>query len=68
MTQSTQNLDKAVRIYKIIKKYIKNLKFFNTICKTTMIKQNELNHLAKRNNLVIIVGSKNSANTKDSMR
>ncbi len=64
VVQSTQNLDNVLKIFNAIKPHIKNLKFFNTICAPTKIKQSEIKTLPKENDVVIIIGSKTSANTK----
>ncbi|MFA5311584.1 MAG: 4-hydroxy-3-methylbut-2-enyl diphosphate reductase [Candidatus Omnitrophota bacterium] len=64
VVQSTQNLNNAFKIVKLLKKYIPDLKFFNTICKPTQIKQAEIKNMPKNNSCMIIIGSKNSANTK----
>lgn len=62
--QSTQDMEKIEKIREILGKYIKDLRFFNTICEPTRIKQKEVRALPKENDLVIIIGSKSSANTK----
>lgn len=64
VVQSTQNLNKVLEIADALKKYIPNLVFFNTICKPTRIKQEEIRTLPLKNDLMIIIGSKTSANTK----
>jgi 4-hydroxy-3-methylbut-2-enyl diphosphate reductase len=64
VVQSTQNLDKTLKTAGTIKKYIPNLVFFNTICKPTRTKQAEIKTMPLENDLMIIIGSKNSANTK----
>jgi 4-hydroxy-3-methylbut-2-enyl diphosphate reductase len=64
VVQSTQNLDKTLEIADTIKKYIPDLVFFNTICKPTRTKQAEIKTMPLENDLMIIIGSKNSANTK----
>ena len=64
VVQSTQELDKVLKIVSLLKKYIKELKFFNTICMPTRIKQQEIKNMPKKNDCMIIIGSKNSANTK----
>lgn len=64
VVQSTQNLDKTLAIVKALKKHIKNLKFFNTICQPTRNKQKEVKNLPSKNDLMIIIGSRSSANTK----
>lgn len=64
LVQSTQNLDKVLAIVAKLKRYIKDLLFFNTICRPTRIKQQEIKSLPLTNDVVIIIGSKTSANTK----
>jgi len=64
IVQSTQNLEKTLKIVKGLDKHIKELKFFNTICEPTRIKQKEIKEMAAKNSLMIIIGSKTSANTK----
>ncbi|MCF7873347.1 MAG: 4-hydroxy-3-methylbut-2-enyl diphosphate reductase [Candidatus Omnitrophica bacterium] len=64
ISQSTQNIDEVKNIVYKIKKYIPHLKFIDTICKPTRQKQNEIKTMSYQNELVLIIGSKASANTK----
>ncbi len=64
IVQSTQNLEKTLKIVKALDKQIEKLKFFNTICEPTRTKQKEIKEMAAKNSLMIIIGSKTSANTK----
>lgn len=64
VAQSTQNLQKTLRIVKALKKYTFKLTFFNTICRPTQIKQKEIKIMPLKNDIMIIIGSKSSANTK----
>jgi 4-hydroxy-3-methylbut-2-enyl diphosphate reductase len=64
VAQSTQNLEKVLKIVNILKKYIPDLEFFNTICRPTRTKQEEIRNLPLKNDAMIIIGSKKSANTK----
>ena len=64
VVQSTQNPEKIIPIIKSLKKHIPDLKFFNTICRPTRMKQEEIRLLPLENDMVIIIGSKASANTK----
>lgn len=64
IVQSTQDEEKVFKMVDLLKKYIKNLAFKNTICDPTRTKQKEAKELPLGNDVVIIVGSKNSANTK----
>jgi len=64
VAQSTQELNKVLKIVAILKRHIEDLKFFNTICMPTRIKQQEIQNMPKKNDCMIIIGSKISANTK----
>jgi 4-hydroxy-3-methylbut-2-en-1-yl diphosphate reductase len=64
VTQSTQNIEKVMEIVSALKKHIPGLKFFNTICNPTRIKQSEIKTLPLENDVMVILGSKNSANTR----
>lgn len=64
VVQSTQDTEKVDKIRKILEKKIGNLRFFNTICAPTRIKQREIRTLPKENDVVIIIGSRRSANTR----
>jgi len=64
VAQSTQNLEKTLATVNKIKKYIPQLKFENTICNPTRQKQKEIKEMPKNNDVMIIIGSKSSANTK----
>lgn len=64
VVQSTQNLQKTASIVTILKRHIPDIKFYNTICKPTRMKQTEINDMPLKNDVMIIIGSKKSANTK----
>lgn len=64
VAQSTQNLDNVLAIIKLLRKYIPKIAFHNTICNPTRIKQNEVKTMPLKNSVMIIIGSKTSANTK----
>ncbi|MFA5199449.1 MAG: 4-hydroxy-3-methylbut-2-enyl diphosphate reductase [Candidatus Omnitrophota bacterium] len=64
VTQSTQNLDNVLEILNYLRKHIPEINFHNTICNPTRTKQNEVKIMPKENDLMIIIGSKTSANTK----
>ena len=64
VVQSTQDLKRVLKIKGILERRIDDLRFFNTICAPTRIKQEEIRALPKENNLVIVIGSRKSANTK----
>ncbi|MFA5411360.1 MAG: 4-hydroxy-3-methylbut-2-enyl diphosphate reductase [Candidatus Omnitrophota bacterium] len=64
VVQSTQNLEKVMRIVSLLETQIRDLKFFNTICRPTRVKQEEMKNIPLENDLMIIIGSKTSANTQ----
>jgi len=64
IVQSTQRLENALKIVEILQKLIPALDFHNTICQPTRIKQGEIKTMPLNNDLMIIIGSKASANTK----
>jgi len=64
VVQSTQRLENVLKIVSVIEKFIPQVRFFNTICKPTRTKQEEIRTMPLKNDVMIIIGSKNSANTK----
>jgi len=64
VVQSTQDLEKVSKIVDYLIKFIPQLKFFNTVCKPTRTKQEEIRRMPAENDVMVIIGSKNSANTK----
>jgi 4-hydroxy-3-methylbut-2-enyl diphosphate reductase len=64
VVQSTQNEEKIIKVVSSLKEIIPNLKFYNTICYPTRTKQKEIKQMPLKNDVMIIIGSKTSANTK----
>ncbi|MFH1889179.1 MAG: 4-hydroxy-3-methylbut-2-enyl diphosphate reductase [Candidatus Omnitrophota bacterium] len=64
VVQSTQNIDKVLEIVRLLRKQIPRLKFFNTICRPTRLKQEEIKTMPAENDIMLIIGSKKSANTR----
>ncbi len=64
VVQSTQNVIKTEKIIDALRKSIKDLKVFNTICGITKKKQKEIRTMPLENDVMIIIGSRNSGNTK----
>jgi len=64
VVQSTQDIGKVLKIKKKIQGLVHDLRFHNTICKPTSQKQREILSLAVRNDVVVIIGSRTSANTR----
>lgn len=64
ISQTTQNVEEFEKIAEVIKSKCKDVKVFNTICQSTRGRQEDVRNLAQNNDLIIIVGSRTSANTK----
>lgn len=64
VVQSTQNMDDILPIVAALKGKIKELKFFNTICRPTRMKQAEMKTMPLHHDVVIVIGSRESANTR----
>ena len=61
--QTTTNATNAQNLVDILKNIYYNIKVVNTICNTTIDRQEEIVHIAKNSNIMLIVGSKKSSNT-----
>ncbi len=61
--QTTQKLELLEAVVSYLIPIASELKVFNTICKSTSMRQSEARELAKTSDLMIVVGSKKSANT-----
>lgn len=64
VSQSTQILDNVISVLNVLYRKTVDLRFINTICFPTRLNQEEIRDLAKDNDVVIVVGSFTSANTK----
>lgn len=64
VVQSTQNKQKVMEILRALRKRARVIKFFNTICRPTTIKQEEIRRMPLKNDLMLIIGSRTSANTR----
>ena len=65
LSQTTKNKKDFQSIATEIKKYFTNLIVENTICDASFIRQNGVRKLAKKTKLIIIIGGKNSSNSKE---
>ncbi len=63
VVQTTQMISTLNEIIEYLTPLAKELHIANTICPSTQRRQTEAKELAQRNDLVIVVGSKKSANT-----
>ncbi|MBM3244497.1 MAG: 4-hydroxy-3-methylbut-2-enyl diphosphate reductase [Candidatus Omnitrophica bacterium] len=64
VVQSTQQIEKTLEVAGKLERLIKTFEFFNTICTPTTLKQQEIKVMPLENDVMIIIGSKKSANTK----
>jgi len=64
VVQSTQALGRVADIVRVLATKIDDMQFHNTICQPTRKRQKQVYQLAQTNDLMIVVGSPNSANTK----
>ena len=63
VVQTTQRLETLQSILSYLTTFVKEIHLVNTICQSTTMRQNEAKELALTNDLVIVAGSKKSANT-----
>lgn len=64
VVQTTQTLKNFQDIVSLLKNKTDNLKIYNTICSATAERQEVAIELAKRSDLMIVIGGRNSGNTK----
>ncbi len=63
VVQTTQRIENLKSVVDYLLPLTKELKIFNTICASTSLRQTEAKNLAKESDLMIVVGSRKSANT-----
>ncbi len=64
ISQTTQNVEEFKKIREYLAKKLPNFSYFNTICDSTDERQKEIKKLAKENDAVIIIGGRDSANSR----
>lgn len=64
ISQTTQSVDNFVSIVSELVKSAKEIRIFNTICDATEKRQESAKELAKVSDIMIVIGGKNSANTR----
>ena len=63
VVQTTQRIENLQSVVNYLLPIAKETKVFNTICASTSMRQAEAKNLAKESDLMVVVGSKKSANT-----
>ncbi len=63
VVQTTQRIEFLKEVLDYLTPICKDLRIMNTICASTSLRQNEAKTLAKESDLMVVVGSKKSANT-----
>ncbi len=63
VAQTTFNAKKWDNIQEISKKLCTNVKIFDTICNATSARQDEARELSRNNDVMIVIGGKQSSNT-----
>jgi len=64
VTQSTQTIGNINNIMEKLVKIVPGVRLHNTTCRITVVKQREIETLPLKNDIVLIIGSPTSANTK----
>lgn len=64
VSQTTANAEEFSRVEKAVKERCNEICTFNTICKTTGLRQNEAEQLSRKCTRMIVVGGHHSANTR----
>ncbi len=64
VSQTTQSVEKLQELVSKAVPYCDEIHLINTICNATNIRQESTLHLAKQSDLMIVVGGRNSSNTK----
>jgi 4-hydroxy-3-methylbut-2-enyl diphosphate reductase len=66
VSQTTQNYNRVGEIAKAIEARpdVEEVKFFNTVCKPTRLRQEAVEELSDEVDVMIVVGGKNSSNTR----
>ena len=63
VAQTTQSFENFSEIADILLAKCKELRVFNTICDATVVRQNEAREIARRVDVMLVLGGRNSANT-----
>lgn len=63
IAQTTKEVEEYWKIVEVIRSKFKNVKVINTICRETINREKETTELAKKVDLLIVIGGKHSSNT-----
>ncbi|MCX7910572.1 MAG: 4-hydroxy-3-methylbut-2-enyl diphosphate reductase [Endomicrobia bacterium] len=63
VAQTTKPQKEYLEIINILKSKYKKIKIFDTICKETVLREKDIEKIAKKVDVVLVIGGKNSANT-----
>ena len=64
ISQTTRKVEKFMQIVNYLMPRVKEVRVFNTICNATFENQEAVKNLAVRADVMVVVGGKNSSNTK----
>ena len=64
VAQTTRKLDEFLQITNHLIAHYKEVRVFNTICNATFDNQDAARELAKKSDIMVVIGGKNSSNTK----
>ena len=64
VSQTTKKVEKFMQIVNYLLLRVKEVRVFNTICDATFKNQEAITELSKRSDVVVVVGGRNSSNTK----
>lgn len=64
VSQTTKKIEKFMQIVNFLMLRVKEVRVFNTICDATFKNQEAVTKLSQNSDVMVIVGGKNSANTK----
>ncbi len=68
VVQTTQPVDALKKLISRVIETAKEVKVYNTICNSTALRLKETEELAKETDVMLVIGGKNSANTKQLAR
>jgi len=64
VSQTTKKMSEFLKIIKYLVANVREVRIFNTICNATFENQDAVKELAQESDVMIIIGGKNSSNTK----